>query len=216
MVSEDGPVTWFSSPTDVVEVPGDPGYPADPATFDAAGRGRLSTAVRPETLSPDERTASFQVGFFHGHVALDLRTGKVLRLTRLPRRAEEIREDHLLDPAHHGIAMSLEGDALRVAGTMDDHAAVVDPRTGEHDRLLVREGGRPYRVTQSADGRSCDISWSGTEAVSRISYDTGRIVTTVPVGERPQRVRNGFVAREPVAGLPDHQPADDVQSVPVG
>ena len=186
------------------------------AAFDARGREQLSTAVRPLTLSPDERTVYFQVSFFHGYVAMDLRTGKVLRFTRLPKRTEELRENYLLDSAHHGIAMSPDGDALCVAGTMDDYAAVVDPRTGEHDRLLVREGGKPYWVTQSADGRSCYISWSGTDEVSRISFRTGRIVTTVPVGDHPQRVRNGFVARELVADLPDHQPADDVQSVPPG
>jgi DNA-binding beta-propeller fold protein YncE len=186
------------------------------AALDAIGREKLSTAVRPLTLSPDERRVYFQVSFFHGYLTMNLRTGKVVDVTRLPQRTEEPRENYLLDSAHHGIAMSPDGEALCVAGTMDDYAAVVDPRSGDHGRLLVREDGKPYWVTQSADGRHCYISWSGTDEVSRISYDTGRIVTTVPVGDHPQRVRNGFVARELVAGLPDHTPADDVQSVPPG
>jgi WD40 repeat protein len=186
------------------------------AAFDAIGRERLSTAVRPLTLSPDERKVYFQVSFFHGYVAMDLRTGRVVDVTRLPKRTDEPRENYLLDSAHHGIALSPGGDALCVAGTMDDYVAVVDPRTGERERLTVRTDGKPYWVTQSADGRHCYISWSGTDEVSRISYDTGRIVTTVPVGDHPQRVRNGFVARELVAGLPDHTPAGDVQSVPPG
>ncbi len=184
--------------------------------FDRRGREGLSTAVRPLTLSPDERTVYFQVSFFHGYVAMNLRTGRVLRVTRLPRRTTEPRENYLLDSAHHGIAMSPDGGALCVAGTMDDYAAVVDPRTGDHDRLLTRQDGKPYWVTPSADGRYCYISWSGTDEVSRISYRTGRIVTTVPVGDHPQRVRNGFVDRALVAGLPDHTPDDDVQAVPPG
>jgi WD40 repeat protein len=184
--------------------------------LDALGREDLSTAVRPLTLSPDERKVWFQVSFFHGYLVMDLRTGRILDVRRLPKRTEEPRENYLLDSAHHGIAMSPDGDDLCVAGTMDDYAVVVDARTGERGRLLTRPDGKPYWVTQSADGRYCYISWSGTDEVSRISYDTGRIVTTVPVGDHPQRVRNGFVERSLVAGLPDHVPADDVQSVPPG
>ncbi|GAA1477720.1 YncE family protein [Nocardioides aestuarii] len=186
------------------------------AKFDRAGRENLSTAVRPMTLSPDERKVYFQVSFFHGYVSMNLRTGKVLRFTRLPKRTEEPRENYLLDSAHHGIAMSADGDALCVAGTMDDYAAVVDPRTGERRRLTAREDGKPYWVTQSAGGRYCYISWSGTDEVSRISYDTGRVVTTVGVGDHPQRVRNGFVDRSLVAGLPSYDPPDDVQAIPPG
>ncbi len=184
--------------------------------FDALGRENLSTAVRPMTLSPDEKRVYFQVSFFHGYVTMNLRTGKIVDITRLPKRTEEPRENYLLDSAHHGIALSPDGGALCVAGTMDDYAVVVDPRTGERGRLLVREGGKPYWVTQSGDGRYCYISWSGTDEVSRISYDTGRIVSTVPVGDHPQRIRNGVVDRSLVAALPDYTPPDDVQSVPPG
>ena len=184
--------------------------------FDALGRENLSTAVRPMTLSPDEKLVYFQVSFFHGYVTMNLRTGKIVDITRLPKRTEEPRENYLLDSAHHGIALSPDGDALCVAGTMDDYAVVVDPRTGDPGRLLVRDGGKPYWVTQSGDGRYCYISWSGTDEISRISYDTGRIVSTVPVGDHPQRIRNGVVDRSLVAALPDYTPPDDVQSVPPG
>ena len=184
--------------------------------FDALGRENLSTAVRPMTLSPDEKRVYFQVSFFHGYVTMNLRTGEIVDITRLPKRTEEPRENYLLDSAHHGIALSPDGGALCVAGTMDDYAVVVDPRTGERGRLLVRKGGKPYWVTQSGDGRYCYISWSGTDEVSRISYDTGRIVSTVTVGDHPQRIRNGVVDRSLVAALPDYTPPDDVQSVPPG
>ena len=69
-------------------------------------------------------------------------------------------------------------------------------------------------MTQSRDGRYCYISWSGTDKVSRISYRTERVVDTAKVGDHPQRVRNAFVARGLVAGLPDYQPAADVQDFP--
>ena len=67
-------------------------------------------------------------------------------------------------------------------------------------------------MTPSADGRHCYISWSGTDEVAKISYRTGRIVDTVTVGDHPQRIRTAFVRGDWVAGLPDLEPADDVQS----
>ena len=51
------------------------------AALDAAGREDLSTAVRPLTLSPDERKVYFQVSFFHGYVTMNLRTGRVVDVT---------------------------------------------------------------------------------------------------------------------------------------
>jgi DNA-binding beta-propeller fold protein YncE len=184
--------------------------------LDRLGREGMSTAVRPMTLSPDERTVYFQLSFFHGFVKLDLRTGRIQRIQRLPNLVPDtLREQYLLDSAHHGIAMNPRGTKLCVAGTMSDYATVVDVRTWDHGRLLRKADGKPYWVTQSADGRHCYISWSGTDQVAKISYRTGRIVDTVPVGDHPQRIRTAFVRRDWVAGLPDVDPADDVQSFPV-
>ncbi len=183
--------------------------------FDRAGREGLSTAVRPMTLSPNERKVYFQVSFFHGYVKMDLRTGKVNRFVRLPNLVKDTpREEYLLDSAHHGIAMNPAGTDLCVAGTMSDYATVVDARTAQRGKLLKKKDGKPYWVTPSAGGRYCYISWSGTDEVSQISYRTGRIADTVRVGDHPQRIRNGVVRRSLVAGLPDYTPPDDVQSVP--
>ena len=182
------------------------------AKLDRRGLEGRSSAVRPMTLSPDEKVVYFQLSFFHGYGAMNLRTGRLLGFTRLPNLVEDTpREQYLLDSAHHGIAMDPDGGRLCVAGTMSDYAAVVDVATGEPDRLLVKQDGKPYWVTQSSDGRFCYISWSGTDQVSRISYRTGRIDDTVAVGDHPQRVRNGFVRTDLVPGLPEYTPPDDVQ-----
>jgi WD40 repeat protein len=184
--------------------------------LDRRGREGMSTAVRPMTLSPDERTVYFQVSFFHGFVELNLRTGRIQRIQRLPNLVPDTpREQYLLDSAHHGIALNPRGTKLCVAGTMSDYATVVDVRTGDHGRLLRKADGKPYWVTPSADGRHCYVSWSGTDQVAKISYRTGRIVDTVTVGDHPQRIRTAFVRRDWVTGLPDHEPADDVQSFPL-
>ncbi|MET1060434.1 MAG: serine/threonine protein kinase [Nocardioides sp.] len=162
--------------------------------LDERGLKRVSHAVRPLTLSPDERTIYFQVSFFHGFFEMNRRTGRITRVKRLPNLVPDTpREQYLLDSAHHGIAMNPAGTKICVAGTMSDYATVVDRKSFRRGRLL--EGGqKPYWVTPSADGKSCYISWSGSDKVSRISYATGRITRSVKVGDHPQRIRNGFLA----------------------
>ncbi|HEU5036155.1 MAG TPA: serine/threonine protein kinase [Nocardioides sp.] len=173
------------------------------AALDERGLDRMSTAVRPMTLSPDERTVYFQVSFFHGFLGMDLRTGRIVKVVRLPNLVPDMpREQYVLDSAHHGIAMNPAGTKICVAGTMDDYATVVSTKSWKHGKLLTKPSGKPYWVTQSHDGRYCYISWSGTDQVAKISYRTGRVVRTAPVGDHPQRVRNGVVRRDLVAGLP--------------
>ncbi len=168
------------------------------AELDRIGREDMSTAVRPLTLSPDERTIYLQVSFFHGFLEMDRRSGRITRVRRLPNLAKETpREAYVLDSAHHGIAMNPRGTRICVAGTMSDYATVVRARSLERGRLL-RGGEKPYWVTPSADGRYCYISWAGSDTVSRIGYRSGRIVDTVAVGDHPQRVRTGVVRRADV------------------
>jgi hypothetical protein len=169
--------------------------------LDARGMTKVSTAVRPMTLSPDENTFYFQVSFFHGFLEMDRRSGRITRVKHLPNLVKDTpREQYLLDSAHHGIAMNPAGTKICVAGTMSDYATVVDAQSFRRGKLL-KGGTKPYWVTPSWDGRYCYISWSGSDKISKISYRTGRIVQSAKVGDHPQRVRNGYVARSLVAGL---------------
>jgi DNA-binding beta-propeller fold protein YncE len=160
-----------------------------------AGYDDMSSAVRPMTFSPDERFVYFQVSFFHGFVEYDLEQDKVTRLAELP-VADHVkdtpREGYLLDSAHHGIAMNTRGDKICVAGTMSDYATIVDRATFTHRELLA-SGTKPYWATRSSDGRYCYVSWSGSDKVTAISYDTGKEVGNVSVGDHPQRMRLGKV-----------------------
>ncbi|MCW2766886.1 MAG: serine/threonine protein kinase [Nocardioides sp.] len=169
--------------------------------LDARGMTKVSTAVRPITLSPDDKTFYFQLSFFHGFVALDRKSGQITRVKRLPNLIPNTpREQYVLDSAHHGIAMNPSGTKICVAGTMSDYATVVDAKTFKRGRL-IKGGLKPYWVTPSWDGRYCYISWSGSDKISKISYVTGRITQTVKVGDHPQRVRNGFIRKSLVPGL---------------
>ncbi len=158
-----------------------------------AGYPDMSAAVRPMTFSPDERFVYFQVSFFHGFVEYDLAEDRVTRVTDLPvseETAELAREDYLLDSAHHGIAMNAEGTDLCVAGTMSDYAAIV-PRDTLTPHSLVGAGEKPYWTTAGEDGELCFVSWSGSDRISALSYDTGEEVAAAPVGDHPQRMRLG-------------------------
>jgi PQQ-like domain len=157
-----------------------------------AGYPDMSSAVRPMALSPDEQMVYFQVSFFHGFVEYDFNQDRVTRLANLPKLTQEPRENYLLDSAHHGIAMNGAGTKLCVAGTMDDYAAIVSRRTFAY-KLIQGVGTKPYWSTNSADGSHCFVSWSGTDSLSAISYDSEREVARIQVGDHPQRVRNGFV-----------------------
>lgn len=170
--------------------------------LDEAGLKDVSSAVRPLTLSPNDREFYFQLSFFHGFVQMHRRTGKIVRVKELPNLVpDKPREEYLLDSAHHGIAMNHRGTKICVAGTMSDYATVVKARSLRQGPLL-KGGLKPYWVTPSWDGRYCYISWSGSDRVSKISYRTGQIVQSTAVGYHPQRVRNGFVRKSLVRGLP--------------
>jgi DNA-binding beta-propeller fold protein YncE len=160
--------------------------------LEEAGYPNMSSAVRPMALSPDERQVYFQVSFFHGFVEYDFDQDRVLRVANLPNLVPDMpREQYVLDSAHHGIAMNAAGTKLCVAGTMDDYAAIVSRSTFNY--RLIQAGQKPYWSTDSRDGNYCFVSWSGTDSLSAISYDSEKEVARIQVGDHPQRVRNGFV-----------------------
>jgi DNA-binding beta-propeller fold protein YncE len=161
----------------------------------------MSSAIRPMAISPDERTAYFQLSFLHGFVEFDLTENRPLRIASLPQSAEAARTPrtgYLLDSAHHGLAMNRAGTKLCVAGTMSDYAAIVDRATFAY--TIGSHGRKPYWATTAANGKQCIVSYSGDDRIALISYATGREVASIPVGDHPQRVRVGVVRRDLPAG----------------
>jgi hypothetical protein len=161
-----------------------------------AGFPEMSAAVRPMTLSPNERFLYFQVSFFHGFIEYDLKRDKVKRVVNLPQSKEARntpREQYLLDSAHHGIDMNPRGTKLCIAGTMSDYAAIVRRQSGR--REIIKVGEKPYWSTSSENGRYCFVSVSGEDRVAVISYRREKEVASIPVGDHPQRMRTGEVRR---------------------
>ncbi|WP_344051605.1 YncE family protein [Streptomyces thermoalcalitolerans] len=161
--------------------------------LDAIGLKNFSDAVRPAVFSPDESKLYFQVSFFNGFLEYDVASDTITRVKTLPKNPQtsEDRTTWVNDSRHHGLSMNPEGTKLCVAGTMDDYATVVDRATLQEGPLVT--ASKPYWATVSGDGKSCVVSESGSDQVTAIDFATGRKVTSVPVGDHPQRVRLGHV-----------------------
>jgi len=175
-----------------------------------AGYPDMSSAVRPMAVAPDERFVYLQVSFFHGFVEFDTQApdadpaqtydgepavGSVRRVVPLPDRTNGLpREQYVLDSAHHGLAINEAGTTLCAAGTMDDYAAVVDRESLRS--TIVEVGAKPYWATNGVLDDECWVSVSGEDKVVVIDYETAQPIATVAVGDHPQRVRAGFVARD--------------------
>ncbi|MFF4255784.1 YncE family protein [Streptomyces sp. NPDC001663] len=161
--------------------------------LNAIGLTDFSDAVRPAVFSPDESKLYFQVSFFNGFLEYDVASDKITRVKTLPKNpaTSEDRTTWVNDSRHHGISMNPAGTKLCVAGTMDDYATVVDRATLQEGPLVT--ASKPYWATVSGDGKDCIVSESGADQVTAIDFATGQKVTSVSVGDHPQRVRLGHV-----------------------
>ncbi|KAA1422842.1 YncE family protein [Mumia zhuanghuii] len=157
--------------------------------LDAFGQTGKSDSVRPVAFTPDESTLYFQVSFFNGFFEYDVAADKITRMKTLPENpaTDDDRTTFVNDSRHHGMSMNPSGTKLCIAGTMDEYATVVDRATLQEGPLVP--AAKPYWATVSGDGNACVISESAADQVTAIDFATGQKITSVPVGDHPQRIR---------------------------
>jgi DNA-binding beta-propeller fold protein YncE len=161
--------------------------------LEEAGFEDLSPSIRPMAHTHDYRYFYFQLSFLHGFVEYDMETDTVTRLAELPNLVPYLPKVYYVnDSAHHGIAMSGDDGELCVAGTMSDYAAIVDRETFDYT-VLEGLGEKAYWAVTDRSGENCLISWSGTDQVSVINYDSREEIRRIDVGNHPQRIREGML-----------------------
>ena len=165
--------------------------------LEEAGFDWIDRAVRPMAITKDEKFAYLQISLFHGFFEYDIVNDTLTRRLALPipeANRDMALGDHVLNSGHHGIALSGDDQTICVAGTMDGYIAIVDRKSFEYKTIKLSDDpkeAKPYWVTSSKDGTKAYVSISGLDKVSVVEYSTGKVVAEVPVGNHPQRVRNG-------------------------
>lgn len=162
--------------------------------LEEAGYELPDRAIRPMAITKDEKYAYLQISLFHGFFEYDLENNRITRKLELPTPVKLAPGEHLLNSGHHGIALSGNDSTLCVAGTMDGYIAMVDRATFEYTTIKLSEDpkdAKPYWATSSKDGTKAYVSISGLDKVTVVDYATHEVIAEVPVGNHPQRVRNG-------------------------
>ncbi len=177
----------------------------DARTFQVQRTYQFGYGIRPAVFTPDGRTMYAQLSYLNGFVEYDLAAGRITRTVQMPFSAAGAAlapDSYPNNSAHHGMALSGDGNALCELGTIDDYAAIIArPALTTSGMVQYPTGSLPYWATSTVDGRACAVSLSNANAVSIVDYATAREIARVPVGRFPQRERLGRIAPDALASL---------------
>ncbi len=166
---------------------------ADATTYQVLKTYSFAYGLRPDILTPDEKTMYFQLSYHRGFIEFDLASGTTTRTMSLPSTpaGDALFPDKLpANSMHHGLALSGDGRTICNAGTIDNYIAMVDRSTFAL-KSLVSGYAKPYWAETSRDGTKCLVANSDGNYVAVMDFVTGAEVTRTPVGKYPQRERNG-------------------------
>ena len=172
----------------------------DPSSLKTTQAFTFDAGIRPFVIGHDDKLMYTQLSWFHGLAEVDLTSGATLRQLELPisSDAQQLpRADYPNDAAHHGLAMSHDGETLCAAGTLSDYVALVS-RSSMTLLKSIPVGDEPGWTVTSPDGQYCFVGSRGEKTISAISYAELKEVARFPVGGLPQHL---LVAKIPESVL---------------
>jgi YVTN family beta-propeller protein len=161
--------------------------------------------IRPSVFNTGETILYAQLSYLNGVIKYDMVAGKEIARNEQPLSEFALAtyatyDEYPHDSAHHGLAISGDGARLCDCGTIDNTVAIVRTADMQTERM-VQVGNVPYWASTSYDGKLCFVSISGDDLVTVVSYETGAIVESVPVGRFPQRNRLARLRERDLARL---------------
>jgi YVTN family beta-propeller protein len=169
----------------------------DASTLKVVQTWTFPHGIRPNVIAPDGHTFYADLSYLNGFVKYDLNTSQIENTVQEPFASGGVGlspDSYPKNSAHHGLALSGDGNELCDAGTIDDYVNIVstsDLKTA--GTVTYPSGALPYWAQSSVDGQYCFVSLSQLNAVSVIDYATATEVARVPVGTFPQRERIGKI-----------------------
>jgi hypothetical protein len=133
-----------------------------------------------------------QLSYLNCFDQFDLQSGQIVRTVKLPVSgpgAQMQPQNYPNQAAHHGIALSPDGNYVCDAATISNYVALVS-RPALTLSAVIPVGDQPAEAETSLDGHYCFVTNRGpgqnANTVSVISYAQRREVARIPVGQHPQ------------------------------
>ncbi len=152
---------------------------------------RLPTrdAVRPFTMTADEKTLFVQLSRFHGFQVVDLETNQIVREVVLPELPDDVSTpQYYPHTVNHGLELSPDDRYLFAAGSVAGYVCVYELPDLEL-AATIPVGSEPNWIVFSSQGRFAYVSNRGSDTVSVISVETLSEVEQIDVGQYPQRLQ---------------------------
>jgi YVTN family beta-propeller protein len=177
----------------------------DASTLKVVNTWKFEFGIRPNIVTADGSTLYTQLSYLNGVVKYDLTAARELSRNEQPLNAFAMKtyasyDEFPHDSAHHGLALSGDGQKLCDCGTVDNTVAIISTADMKLEKLLD-VGSVPYWATTSPDGSLCFVSLSGDDSVAVIDYASASQRKVIPVGKFPQRSRLGKLPASVIALL---------------
>jgi YVTN family beta-propeller protein len=157
----------------------------DVATHTPAGEIAFSDAVRPITVSRDDRRLYAEVDGLVGFEVADVAARRMSQRVTDRLTADE-RKVH---SRSHGIGIRPDQKELWECDVMHHEVHVFDVR-GERPRqtATIPIGSEVYWLTFSPDGKRCYVAARGANSVAVVDTGSKKIVTRLAAGREPKRL----------------------------